>query len=103
MAMSITSPAFAHGSEIPGLYTCDGRDVSPALDWQGAPAGTKCFALIVDDPDAPDPRAPKMTWVHWILYNIPSWAKGIPLGARELPPGTRQGLNDWKRTGYGGP
>lgn len=103
MAMSITSPAFAHDGEIPGLYTCDGRDVSPALDWQGAASGTKCFALIVDDPDAPDPQAPKMTWVHWILYNIPSWVKGIPLGARELPPGTRHGLNDWKRTGYGGP
>ncbi|MCC7017602.1 MAG: YbhB/YbcL family Raf kinase inhibitor-like protein, partial [Rhodospirillales bacterium] len=78
---------------------------APPLAWSGAPSGTKSFALIVDDPDAPDPKAPKMTWVHWVLYNIPAAAQGLPQGAtsRTLPAGTREGLNDWKRTGYGGP
>jgi hypothetical protein len=105
MSLDLRSPAFAHDGEIPSLHTCEGPDVSPALEWKGAPTGTRSFALIVDDPDAPDPAAPRMTWVHWILYNLPADATGLPEGvtAGQLPAGTRQGLNDWKRTGYGGP
>ncbi len=71
MTLTITSTAFAHNAEIPSVYTCEGKDVSPPLAWSGVPAGTKSLALIVDDPDAPDPAAPKMTWVHWVLYGIP--------------------------------
>src|SRR5262249_19713743 len=76
---------------------------SPALGWSEAPAETKTFALIVDDPDAPDPKAPKMTWVHWVLFDIPKGTSALPEGGKPLPHGTREGLNDWKRTGYGGP
>ena len=91
--------------EIPSDYTCEGADISPALAWSGVPAGTKCLVLIVDDPDAPDPAAPKMTWVHWVLYNLPADSKGLPEAVErdDLPPGTREGKNDWKKTGYGGP
>lgn len=105
MALAITSSAFAHNGPIPKLYTCQGKDVSPALAWSGLPAGTKSLALIVDDPDAPDPAAPKMTWVHWVLYNMPASASGLPeaVAPAALPAGTREGKNDWKRTGYGGP
>lgn len=105
MTMTITSPAFEHKGEIPGEYTCDGKDIAPALAWTGIPEGTTSLALIVDDPDAPDPKAPKMTWVHWVLYNIPPSATGLPKGAGtgDLPPGTKEGKNDWNRTGYGGP
>lgn len=104
MTLTLSSSAFFHQGRIPKKYTCDGEDVSPPLAWTGVPAGTKSLALIVDDPDAPDPQAPKMTWVHWVLYNIPPSANGLPeaVGTR-LPPGTLEGLNDWKRTGYGGP
>ena len=103
--MNLTSPAFASQGEIPNKYTCDGQDLSPPLSWSGIPPGTKRLALIVEDPDAPDPKAPKMTWVHWVLYDIPPTATGLPEAARssDLPPGTKGGLNDWKRTGYGGP
>ena len=100
---SIASPAFAAGGGIPPKHTCEGEDVSPELAWAGAPEGTKSIALIVDDPDAPDPAAPKMTWVHWVLYDLPPSAKGLPEGVRALPAGTREGKNDWKRTGWGGP
>jgi len=105
MTLTITSPAFSHNKEVPVRYTCDGEDVSPALEWSGLPEGTKSLVLIVDDPDAPDPAAPKMTWVHWVLYNMPPDALGLPEGVRpkDLPEGTKEGLNDWKRTGYGGP
>jgi len=105
MAFTLTSTAFSPGGEIPRVHTCDGADKSPPLVWSDAPPGTKSFALIVDDPDAPDPQAPKMTWVHWVLYNIPSTAKALAEGVRtaDLPPGTLEGVNDWKRTGYGGP
>lgn len=101
----LTSTAFAAGADIPAVHTCEGRDASPALAWSGAPAGTKAFALIVDDPDAPDPAAPKMTWVHWVLYNLPAAAQALPeaVTAAALPQGTLHGTNDWKRTGYGGP
>ncbi len=104
-AMKLTSTAFEHHGSIPKLHTCDGGDHSPPLAWSEAPAGTKSFALVVDDPDAPDPAAPKMTWVHWVLYDIPAEFRALPQGvkAKDLPKGTREGINDWKRTGYGGP
>lgn len=106
MSFSLSSPAFGDNTPIPKRYTCEGEDVSPPLEWSGAPQGTKSFALIVDDPDAPDPKAPKRTWVHWVLYDIPADASGLPEGAvkkARLPAGTREGRNDWQRTGYGGP
>jgi hypothetical protein len=105
MSLAITSSAFAHNGAIPAKYTCEGQDVSPPLTFAGLPAGTKSLALIVDDPDAPDPRAPRMTWVHWLLYNLPPETAGLAeaVAERELPQGSRGGLNDWKRTGYGGP
>jgi len=105
MALTITSPAFAAGHEIPSDYTCEGADISPALTWSGVPAGAKSLALVVDDPDAPDPAAPKMTWVHWVLYNLPADSRGLPEAVEPdaLPAGTREGKNDWKKTGYGGP
>ncbi len=100
--MKLTSTAFAPNGEIPIAHTCEGRDAAPPLGWSDLPAGTQTLALIVDDPDAPDPAAPKMTWVHWVLYDIPVSAPGLGEAAM-LPSGTREGLNDWKRTGYGGP
>lgn len=103
MALTLTSSAFSQNGKIPKQYTCDGEDISPPLSWSNLPKGTQSLALIVDDPDAPDPRAPKMVWVHWVLYNIPPDAEGLPEGVSQLPPGTKEGLNDWKRTGYGGP
>ncbi|WP_242335101.1 MULTISPECIES: YbhB/YbcL family Raf kinase inhibitor-like protein [unclassified Anaeromyxobacter] len=105
MAMSIRSTAFEDGGEIPLVHTCEGKDTSPALAWSGIPAGAKSLALIVDDPDAPDPKAPKMTYVHWVLYGLAPDAKGLPEAAqaKALPAGAREGTNDWKRTGYGGP
>jgi Raf kinase inhibitor-like YbhB/YbcL family protein len=103
MSFVIRSPAFSDGGEIPTEHTCDAEDVSPALEWSGAPTGTKTFALVVHDPDAPDPAAPKMDYVHWILYDIPASSSLLPEGIGSLPTGTREGVNDWKRTGYGGP
>ncbi|HEX6829315.1 MAG TPA: YbhB/YbcL family Raf kinase inhibitor-like protein, partial [Burkholderiales bacterium] len=105
MALTLTSGAFLHQGEIPRRYTCDGDDDSPPLAWSGMPPGTRSLALVVDDPDAPDPKAPKMTWVHWVLYNMPPDAAGLreAVDASELPKGTLEGCNDWGRTGYGGP
>ena len=105
MAFKVRVEGFAEGASIPRHFTCDGEDLSPALDWAGEPGGTKSFALIVDDPDAPDPAAPQMTYVHWVLYNLPAESTSLAEGVREtaLPPGTHGGLNDWRRTGYGGP
>jgi len=103
MPFTIASPAFTQNGKIPSRYTCDGENLSPALAWSGVPEGTKSLALIVADPDAPDPAAPKMTWVHWVLYNIPPDERGLNEGVAELPAGTLQGRNDWKRAGYGGP
>ena len=105
MTLTLTSTAFTDGGEIPRRYTCEGEDISPPLAWAGAPDGTKSLVLIVDDPDAPDPARPQRTWVHWVLYNIPPQANGLPenVAVNELPAGTLQGINDWKRTGYGGP
>ena len=103
--LRLTSAAFADGTEIPTIHTCEGRDQSPPLSWSGVPQGTRSLVLIVDDPDAPDPAAPKMTWVHWLLYDLPPTATGLPAGVAEadLPAGTRQGHNDFKRTAFGGP
>jgi Raf kinase inhibitor-like YbhB/YbcL family protein len=105
MALEIHSSAFAPGGEIPARFTCEGQDISPPLAWSGVPKGTRSLVLIVDDPDAPDPKAPKMTWVHWVLANLPADSAGLTEGVAPgaLPAGTIQGLNDWKRTGYGGP
>ena len=103
--LTIRSPAFANGGEIPRLHTCEGGDVSPPLEFAGVPQGAKTLALVVHDPDAPDPAAPRMDYVHWVLYDLPPDCSGLPQGvaAAALPAGTRQGLNDWKKTGYGGP
>lgn len=103
MGFKITSSAFIHEGEIPKIYTCQGDDISPELNWQDAPEGTQSFALIVDDPDAPDPEAPKMIWVHWILYNIPANCLSLSENIQNLPTNTLDGTNDWQRIGYGGP
>src|SRR5215470_7355 len=100
--LEVTSPAFAANAEIPIDYTCEGADAAPPLAWSGAPAATKSFALIVDDPDAPDPAAPKRTWVHWVLYDLAPTVLALSEGAA-APAGAREGRNDWQRTGYGGP
>ncbi len=105
MALRLTSPVFIHEGEIPALFTCDGKDLSPPLNWAGVPPKARSLALIMDDPDAPDPAAPKMVWVHWVLYNILPTSAGLAQAVTpsELPTGTCDGLNDWKRIGYGGP
>jgi Raf kinase inhibitor-like YbhB/YbcL family protein len=103
--LQLTSTAFEPGASIPSILTCEGKDLSPPLAWSGVPQASKTLALIIDDPDAPDPTAPRMTWVHWVLYNIPADVTRLDQGAsrQPLPPGTLQGRNDWKRAGYGGP
>jgi Raf kinase inhibitor-like YbhB/YbcL family protein len=105
MVLSISSAAFANDHPIPERFTCDGANVSPPLEWSGVPPQAKSLALIVEDPDAPDPQAPKTTWIHWILYNIPPNAPGLPedLARHGVPAGALDGLNDWMKTGYGGP
>jgi len=100
--MKLSSTAFSAQGEIPQRYTCEGDDIAPALAWSELPAGTKSLALIVDDPDAPDPAAPKRTWVHWVLFGIAPTSSGLPEGGK-APAGAKEGLNDWHRTGYGGP
>jgi hypothetical protein len=105
MALTLTSPAFAPGDEIPARYTADRDNISPPLEWSGVSGDIKSLVLMVEDPDAPDPARPQRTWVHWVLYNIPPSAMSLPEGAREadLPEGTRVGSNDWGRKGWGGP
>lgn len=105
LTLALTSPAFSHQQVIPKKYTCEGEDISPPLQWSGIPEGTLSLILIVDDPDAPDPGAPKMTWVHWLLYNLPVASSGLSENIKpsHLPDGTREGINNWNRTGYGGP
>lgn len=105
MSFSITSTAFTQMGPIPVRYTCEGEDSSPPLGWAHLPAGTRSLVLIVDDPDAPDPAAPKYTWVHWLVYNIPPSINGLGEGAgnRPLPEGLRSGVGSSKKMGYGGP
>ncbi len=105
MALVLRSEGFEDGGDMPTKYTCEGEDVSPGLYWEGLPPGTESLALIIDDPDAPDPAAPRMVWDHWILYNIPSSVGGLPeaVTSDALPPGCGEGINSWGRTGYGGP
>ena len=105
MPLIIMSPSFKHDGVIPARHTCDGLNISPVLKWTGVPSGTKSLALIVDDPDAPDPGAPEMTWVHWVVYNIPPETGSLPetTSAEGLPHGALQGLNDWQNAGYQGP
>ena len=105
MALTLKSSAYDNGGVIPSRYTCEGEDVSPPLVWTGVPETARSLVLIIDDPDAPDPNAPKTIWVHWVLYNIPPDVTGLPEGVapETLPPGIMEGLNDWNRTGYGGP
>jgi len=101
MELSLRSKAFEAGGMIPSRYTCDGADISPPLEWSSAPAGTQSFALISDDPDAP-----MGTWVHWVIFNIPMGARSLPEGISKkerLEDGSLQGVNDFKKIGYGGP
>jgi Raf kinase inhibitor-like YbhB/YbcL family protein len=105
MIMTLNSPAFKQDGHIPSKYTCEGGDISPPLAWNGVPEGTKSLVMIIDDPDAPDPKAPQRVWVHWVVYNIPPDTKSLPENASKagLPQGTAVGLNDFKKAGYGGP
>jgi Raf kinase inhibitor-like YbhB/YbcL family protein len=105
VALVLTSNAFTDRGEIPIEHTCNGDDTSPPLAWSGVPPAARSLALIVDDPDAPDPKAPRRTWVHWLLYNLPAASSELAAGIapERLPAGTLQGVNDWRRTGYGGP
>jgi Raf kinase inhibitor-like YbhB/YbcL family protein len=103
MTLELSSPAFAHDEPIPERYTCDGANLSPPLTWSGVPDDTLSLALIVDDPDAPDPKAPTRTYVHWLLYDIAPSTPGLEEGQTTPPTGAREGLNDWKKRGYGGP
>ncbi len=105
LSLVLMSSQFTAGGAIPATHTCEGADLAPSLHWSGVPANAKSLALVVDDPDAPDPRAPKMTWVHWVLYNLPPTATSLPAGATRatLPPGTREGNNDWGQPGWRGP
>jgi Raf kinase inhibitor-like YbhB/YbcL family protein len=101
LAFDLNSNAFSRNSDIPRRFTCEGPNVSPALSWGEPPSGTQSFSLIMDDPDAP-----ARTWVHWVLYDLPGSARGLPEGvskAPELKDGSRQGRNDFGRTGYEGP
>lgn len=101
--MELKSKAFAEGAVIPQKYSCEGSNISPPLSWRDFPPETKSFALIVDDPDAPDPKEPIRTWVHWILYNIPARVTSLEEGIQVLPRGTQTGVNDWKKPAFGGP
>jgi len=103
MTMRLTSTAFRNGGEIPAMYTCDSDDISPPLAWSDAPDGTKSYVLIVDDPDAPDPRAPRTVWVHWVLYNLPASVTSLEEDIRHLPHGAKAGTNDFRKVAYGGP
>ena len=105
MAMTLNSPAFKQHGHIPSKYTCEGEDISPPLAWEDVPNGAKSLVLIIYGPNAPDPKAPKLVWVHWVVYNVPPDTKSLPenTGKARLPQGALIGLNDFKKTGYGGP
>jgi Raf kinase inhibitor-like YbhB/YbcL family protein len=105
MSLTLRSIAFSNGGEIPSKYTCERENIAPPLQWDGVPENARSLVLIVDDPDAPDPEAPTMTWVHWLLYNIPPGTTRLDEGSSpdDLPAGAEEGLNDWNNIGYGGP
>lgn len=105
MSLTLRSSSFPHGAPMPAHHSLDGANRSPPLEWTGVPAGTQSLALVVEDPDAPDPAAPQRIWVHWVVYDLPPDTTSLPEGASggSLPPGAREGLNDWKKPGYGGP
>jgi Raf kinase inhibitor-like YbhB/YbcL family protein len=105
-SLTVSSPSFEANGPIPKRHTCEGEDVSPALSWSAVPAGTKSVAIIVDDPDAPDPAAPKRVFVHWVLYDVPPTTKELAegmKGAATVAPGARDGKNDYDVTGWKGP
>jgi Raf kinase inhibitor-like YbhB/YbcL family protein len=104
-SLQLTSTAFTQGGAIPARYTCEGNDSSPPLAWSGAPAGTRSFALVVDDPDAPDPAKPQRVWVHWVVYNLPATVAGLAENASRqgLPQRAAPGKNDSGKMVYGGP
>ena len=105
MTFKLISPAFAPNGSIPSQYTCDGDDISPPLAWSDVPSGTRSLALIMDDPDAPDPAKPQRVYVHWVVYNIPAFTLKLPLNAANigLPNRARHSTNDWEKQTYGGP
>jgi len=105
MALIITSSEFEHGAAIPSRYSCEGDDISPPLSWEGVPDGAKSLAFIMHDPDVPSPDKPVRIWVHWVLYNLPPDTRFLPEHTTRsvLPPGALEGINDWNRSGYGGP
>jgi len=105
MALAMTSAAFTDGGRIPSKYTCEGEDLSPPLSWTGIPDGAKSLALIVDDPDAPDPAKPQRVYVHWVAYNISPKTGGLSEGASKnaMPAASITGLNDWDKPEWGGP
>lgn len=105
MTLKVTSPAFLHGESIPARHTCEGEDISPPLEWSGVPRNARSIALIVDDPDAPDPAKPQRVYVHWVAYNIPAQNTSLPenASATGMPSSATQGKNDWGGIGYGGP
>lgn len=100
--MQIFTNAFSNNDSIPAIHTCEGKDTSPPLSWRDVPAEAQSLVLIMDDPDVPDPAAPRRVWVHWVLYNLPPDCSGLDEGVKSLPHGTLEGVNDWNRTGYGG-
>ena len=105
MTFNLMSGVFENGEEIPARYTCKGDDVSPPLNWGGVPDAARSLVLIIDDPDAPDPKAPKTVWVHWVLYNIPADISSLAehITTATLPSGAAEGINDWRNPSYGGP
>ncbi len=99
--LTVTSKGFSDGGSIPAMYTCQGEDVSPDLHWSGAPEGAKSYVVMVEDPDAPDPEAPKTIWVHWIVYDLT--VTSLPERQGKAPAPARDGKNGWGLTGYKGP
>ena len=105
MTLKVTSSAFQQGGSIPSQYTCEGKDISPPLSWAGLPNNAKSVAMIVDDPDAPDPAKPQRVYVHWVVYNISPQTTSLAENASKggMPGGAVQGKNDWGKAEYGGP
>ena len=105
MTLKVTSSAFQQGGSIPSQYTCEGKDISPPLAWSGTPSSAKSIAMIVDDPDAPNPAKPQRVYVHWVVYNIPAATASLSENASKsgMPKGAVQGKNDWGKAEYGGP